>query len=136
LAQVDRVQALATRVGEFWNAVRQMLPKLDAGESFEVEGDEVNVVEASAELIVVRVAGKNREYTVAKIPAKLAMTLATRWLDKDSAVTPAVLGAFQAVDPKGDRQQARLYFQQARAGGLDVSPLIAELDAMEKASEK
>ena len=113
--------------------MRETLPSLQAGESFDVEGEEVSVVEASAEKIVVRVAGRNREYETSKMPAKLAMTLAARWLNEDNPVSPAVLGAFQAVDPKGDRQQARLLFQQARAGGINVDGLLEELDAMEGA---
>lgn len=133
LAKVDRLQLLAMRVGEFWNAVRETLPSLQAGESFDVDGEEVNVVEASAEKIVIRVAGRNREYQLAKMPAKLAATLAARWLEEGNPVSSAVLGAFQAVDPQGDRQQARLLFQQARAGGMNVDPLLEELDVLEGA---
>ena len=133
LAQVDRLQLLALRIGEFWNAVRETLSSLQAGESLDVEGEQVSVVEASKEKIVVRVAGRNREYQTTKMPAKLAMTLAARWLNEDNPVSPAVLGAFQAVDPKGDRQRARLLLQQARAGGINVDGLLEELDAMEAA---
>lgn len=136
LAQVDRVQMLAQRVSEFWNAVREMLPKLEAAETFEVEGEQVSVVEASSEMIIVRVAGKNREYQLANMPAKLADALAKRWLEKDSPVSLVVLGAFQAVDPKGDRQEARLLFEQAQAGGMKVDPLLEELDSLEDPSEK
>ncbi|HVX61943.1 MAG TPA: hypothetical protein VHC19_15105 [Pirellulales bacterium] len=133
LAKVDRLQLLTLRIGEFWNAVRETLPSLQAGESLDVQGEEVSIVEASAEKIVVRVAGRNREYQTTKMPAKLALTLASRWLNKDNPVSPAVLGAFQAVDPDGDRQQARLLFQQARAGGINVDGLLEELDATEGA---
>ncbi len=136
LERVGQLKLLAEYVSQFWDAVHQMLPKLEAAETFEVDGEQISVVEASSELIIIRAAGKNREYKFPKLPSKLAEALAKRWLDKDSAVSLVVLGAFEAVDPKGDRQEARRLFERAQLGGVNAKPLLAELDARQKPAQE
>jgi hypothetical protein len=129
LAEVERLEFMARYFNDFWDAVRQQLTKLDAAETINVDGKELSIVETSAEKIIFRSEGKRQEYQLAKLPGKLAFWLAESWLDKSNPASLIVLGAYHAVDAKGDRQQARELFEQAGAKGLDVRLLLAELDA-------
>ena len=129
LAEVDRVQLLARYVGDFWNAVRQHMAKLESATTITVDGEELSIIESTEQKIIFRVAGKRREYTFEKLPPKLAYWLADTWLDKSNPAAFMTLGAYQAVAPQGDRQLARQLFEQAAAAGLDVKMLLAELDA-------
>ncbi|HVW37206.1 MAG TPA: hypothetical protein VHB99_07865, partial [Pirellulales bacterium] len=129
LAEVDRVQLLARYVGDFWDAVRQHMAKLESATTITVDGEELSIIESTGQKIIFRVAGKRREYTFEKLPPKLAYWLADNWLDKSNPAAFMTLGAYQAVAPKGDRQLARQLFEQAAAAGLDVKMLLAELDA-------
>lgn len=129
LAEVDRVERLTHHLEGFWDAARGTLAKLQAAEEIEIDGEMASVVDASADRLTLRVAGKNREYKLATLPPKVAMYLARRWLAPNEPASDLALAAFQMVDPKGDRQEARRLLQSAAAGGIDVKPLLAELDS-------
>lgn len=129
LDEVERLEFLARYCNDFWDAVRQRLAKLDAAETINVNGEELSIVEASPDKLIFRAAGKRHEYEFAKLPGKLAFWLAQSWLDEENPASLIVLGAYHAVDAKGDRRQARELFEQAGAKGLDVRLLLAELDA-------
>src|SRR6185437_8174357 len=129
LDEVARFELLAGYYNDFWNAVRQHLGQLNAAETINVNGEELSIVEASPDKIIFRAAGKRHEYELGKLPGKLAFWLAKSWLDEGEPPSLVVLGAYHALDAKGDRQQARELFEQAGAKGLDVRLLLAELDA-------
>jgi hypothetical protein len=129
LAEIDRLQFLSRYVGDFWNAVRQHMAKLESATTITVDGEELSIIESSEQKVIFRVAGKRREYTFEKLPPKLAYWLAENWLDKSNPAAFMTLGAYQAVAPQGDRKLARQLFEQAAAEGLDVRMLLAELDA-------
>ena len=131
-AQVDRVELLSRHLDGFWEAARGTLSKLQAAEEIEIDGEVASVVDASAERLVFRAAGRNHDYSLATLPAKVALYLAKRWLAPDEPASNVALAAFHMVDPKGDRQEARRLLQSAAAGGIDVEPLLAELDAQKK----
>jgi len=129
LDEVARFELLAGYYNDFWNAVRQHLGQLNAAETINVNGEELSIVEASPDKIIFRAAGKRHEYELGKLPGKLAFWLAKSWLDEGEPPSLVVLGAYHALDAKGDRQQARELFEQAGAKGLDVRLLLTELDA-------
>ena len=129
LAEIDRVQLMAQYLKDFWEAAQQHMAKLGAAETITVDGEELSIIEASEEKIILRVAGKRREYTFEKLPPKLAYWLADNWLDKSNPASLATLGAYHALDAKGDRQKARQLFDEAAAAGFDAGPLLAELDS-------
>jgi hypothetical protein len=129
LDEVERLEFLAGYYNDFWDAVRQHLDQLNAAETINVNGEELSIVEASPDKLIFRAAGKRYEYELGKLPGKLAFWLAKSWLDEGEPPSLVVLGAYHALDAKGDRQQARALFEQAGAKGLDVRLLLAELDA-------
>lgn len=132
MAEVDRVERLTHHLEGFWDAARGTLGKLQAAEEIEIDGEMASVVDASGDRLTLRVAGQNREYKLATLPPKVAVYLARRWLAPREPASDLALAAFQMVDPKGDRQEARRLLQSAAAGGIDVKPLLAELDAETK----
>ncbi|HVX10366.1 MAG TPA: hypothetical protein VHC22_04260 [Pirellulales bacterium] len=127
-AEVNRVELLASYVEMFWDAVRQTLPKIGL-EELEINGTRMSVVEADADHLVIRTAGKNREYTWQKLPKEIAHYLADRWLAPDDPVRNLVLASFEIVDPKGDRSAAESLLKAAQAADLNAQPLREELQA-------
>lgn len=132
LAQVQRVELLMKYVEGFWEAARGTLGKLQAAEEIKIDDEVASVVDVSQEGLTLRVGGRNREYTLATLPPKIAMYLARRWLAPDDPASDVAVAAFLMTDPKGDRQEARRLLQSAAARGIDVKPLLAELDAQKK----
>jgi hypothetical protein len=125
--RVHRVEILTSYVEMFWDAVRKTLPKLEAAETIEIDGSMIAVVEADEEHLVVRIEGRNREYTWKKLPAKIAYYLANRWLAPDDPVRNLVLAAFEIVEPKGDLTRAQSLLDAAAAARLDAEPLYEAL---------
>lgn len=132
LAQVERLELLTRYVEGFWEAARGTLAKLQVAEEIKIDDEVASVVEVSQEGLTLRVAGRNREYTLATLPPKIALYLARRWLAPDDPASDVAVAAFLMTDPKGDRQEARRLLQSAAAGGVNVKPLLAELDAEKK----
>jgi hypothetical protein len=132
LADVARVQALAKYVEGFWNAVRQQLAKLEAGEELQIDGKMAVVVDANESLIVLRRGGKNEEHSFRRLPAKIAVYLARRWLAKGDPGTDVALAAFYLVEKNGDLIEARRLIESAQAAGANVQPLMDELARREK----
>jgi serine/threonine protein kinase len=126
-AEVARVQALATYVEGFWNAVRQQLPKLEAGEELQIDGKTAVVVDANESLIVLRRGGNNEEHSFRRLPAKIAVYLARRWLAKGDPGTDVALAAFYLVEKNGDLDEAQRLLDSAQASGANVGLLADEL---------
>lgn len=128
-AEWNRLDELLNYVEQFWRMVERGAASLDAVEELEVGDQRVAVVEASGAKIVLRVAGQNKTYTPQNIPPKLAITFAERVMKKNEPVNQVIIGAFLALDGKGDRDKAREYWMTASKAGLDVKPLLPELGA-------
>ncbi|MCS7306082.1 MAG: hypothetical protein NZ602_13380 [Thermoguttaceae bacterium] len=138
--EVQRLEVLLEYLRQFWQLTIKGAQKLQAGQEIEVEVSrykriKVAVVEPVAGGLTLRVEGVNRLYRWESMPTEIVLALAKRALAKDN-VSKVVLGAFLAVDEKGDRAQARKLWQEAQQAGLDVGPLLAELDAAEAAAKK
>jgi hypothetical protein len=125
-AEVSQVETLTGYVEMFWDAVRKTLPKIEL-EELEINGTMLAVVEADENHLIVRAEGKNHEYRWQKLPHSLAYYLANRWLAPDDPVRNLVLGAFEIVDPTGDREHAETLLDAASAAKLKTDPLAEEL---------
>jgi hypothetical protein len=126
-------ESLSHFVYEFWNAVGAALPKL-AGSEIEVGDTRVFVIETGKDRILIRWAGKNREFTRKTMPAGLARKIAENWLEK-TPTSKVIVGAFLAVDPtmleNSGREKARRLWAEAAAGGADVEELLKVLSEPE-----
>jgi hypothetical protein len=123
---VEEESLLLHYVEEFWQSVRESLKKLEG--PLEVGEVVVNVVEASPDGAVIRVAGENRRYETMELPPGLAAAIAGRWLDPAAASTKVIRGAYFAVVPSVDRGEVRQIWKEAELMGADVAPLMNLLD--------
>jgi hypothetical protein len=128
-AEVERLEELANYVAEFWDAVNRGMKSLEAVDELMIGDQPTAVVEVGGGKLILRVAGQNREYTQKNMPPKVALTLAQRALRADAPENKVFVGAFLAVDGKGDRKLAREAWEEAQRGGVDVKRLLPELDA-------
>ena len=125
--EIARMESLATYVAGFWNGVRESMKGLQVTDELQFNGTVAAVVDSDANGITLHTPGKNHEFTIRNMPASLAMTLAQRWFDQ-SAANKLCLGAFQAVDPQGDKGEARRFWESATSGGApadDLMPLLS-----------
>ena len=125
--QVDRLQTMLDYLNQFWNGIRAAMAKFGDAEEIVVGGVRAIVAESGHDLLAVKVAGRIRRYTSATLPTPLVMMLVERHFAKD-VDSRAVIAAFLAVDPKGDRATAKKYWQQAAKADIDTEKLLVELD--------
>ena len=128
--QAARLELLVQVVEQFWEGMTEAMAKLDALDELEIGNSRIAVVEADRKHIIVKAAGRIREFETDDMPAKLVVAIARHYFAED-AVSKLLLGGFLAVDPDGDRAWARQLWQEAAAGqtGIDVRLLMPELDA-------
>jgi hypothetical protein len=126
LAQVDRLKTLLEYLRQFWDGIRTAMAKLNVTDEIVLRGSQVIVVESSRDAVVVRAAGKNRRYAIDTLPTAFVMVLADECFAKD-VDSRVVIGAFLAVDPKGDRATAKKYWLEGAAADIDTEKLIPEM---------
>lgn len=124
---VTALDALLMHLEEFWRGVTQATASLRSTEELPIGETMVIVVEADRERIVVRAAGRNRTYAVREMPTALVRAVVEQRFQKGPD-TQILLGAFLAVDPKGDPAEARRLWQAAKNSGADVGLLMEALD--------
>src|SRR5215213_2110600 len=105
---------------------------LQAADELEVNSKTVAVVEADSKQVTLHVEGKNRTFTAADMPASLAITLAERWFDPRLPANKLYLGAFHAIDPKGDLVTAKKLWNAATKFGASADDVMPLLDQMPK----
>ncbi len=125
--QRQRLQLLYDYLEGFWKSVDEGASSLKAVEELMIGDIRVAVVEYTPGLLVLRVKGENKRYTVKTLPAKVALTLAERVLKPDAPQNKVFFGAFLAMDGKGDREAARQLWSEAQKAGIGVSALLPEL---------
>lgn len=123
-----RLEELADYVEKFWQYVDKGGQTLQGTDELMVGDNPVAVVEYANGVLVLRVAGQNRSYTQATMPAGLALAIAKRVLQPNTAANKVYFGAFLCMDSRGDRAVAKKYWNEAAQGGIDVSRLTPELD--------
>jgi len=126
--QRERLQLLYDYLAEFWKSVDEGARSLQAVDELVIGDVRTAVVEYQPGLLILRVKGENRRYTVKTLPAKVALTLAERVLKPDDPQNKVFLGTFLLMDGKGDRELARKLWNEAQKANVDVSALLPELD--------
>jgi hypothetical protein len=136
LKEVQQLQSLAEQLRLFFDAVRAGWQKFEPTEEIHVDGLVAAVVETRPDGVTLFIEGAKRDYTVATLPAKLALHFARAAADEQSPAAAVFFGAFQAVDPQGDRGQARQLWQRAAVAGADVDNLLPLLEGSPLAARR
>lgn len=124
-AEAERVAGLVTAVEAFWTAVREVAEKLQGGDEIRIGDNACIVVQNDGGRLIVRADGKNRDYEIIRgLPRQLAIGIAQRRMPGDGTAANLRIGAFLAVDSRGDRQQARQRLEKAGAEGRALLPEI------------
>ncbi len=89
---------------------------LKSVDELEIDGKRMIVVDADGEHLSVRTDAQLQDYKIEKLPTKMALYLAEQWLQPNDPNSKVVLGAFLAVDPHGNRQEARQLCAKPPAG--------------------
>ena len=133
---VASFEVLETHVAAFWEAVGEGMKGLEEAGELQVGSTLVSIVEASDELLVIRVNGQNRRYKADQLPAGVAVAIAKKWFD-DRPDNKVILGAFYFVNPRSDVADAKRLWEEAAGGGVDVKDMLALLPlASESSSTK
>ncbi len=130
-ASVARTRKLFESLLTFWKAVDESAGTLHVGQELHVGQSVGTVVEVGGGQLTVHAAGRNYTYPLLGLPPALAIVLAEMKLRKGSPTANQCVGAFLAVDKRGDRKRARQYWQQAGAAGtelLDELPLAPPVE--------
>lgn len=125
--QRERLTLLHAYLEDFWKSVDEGAKSLQSVEELKIGDVLVSVVEYQPGLLVLRVKGENKRYTVKTLPAKVALTLAERVLKPDDPQNKVFFGTFLLMDGKGDREIARKLWTEAQKANVDVSALLPEL---------
>jgi hypothetical protein len=127
-AKVERLKMLHGYVVEFWNAVAEGLKGFrGGGTELKYKDTLIAVVEASPNHIIIRSAGENRRFDRLGMPGGLAMAVADTWFNPNAASTKVFRGAFYAVEPGADVNEARRLWQEAALSGTNTAPLLPVL---------
>jgi tetratricopeptide (TPR) repeat protein len=131
-AELQRVQHMHNYVSEFWKAVRRAVGALTPGDQITIQDITVGVVEILPNGVILRRNGRNERHTYDDMKSGLALGLAESVLDRGDPVTHIVLGAFLAVNPTSQREEARAAWERARQMGAadEVALLLPELDVV------
>lgn len=128
-ATAERLDLLQGYVLDFWKSADEGGRTLRGTDELVISGKRVAVVEYddAQKLLILRVEGQNKRYTLRDMPPRVALTLAERVLKPGAPQNEVFFGAFLAMDGKGDRQLAREAWEKAQRGGIDVKHLLPEL---------
>ncbi len=124
-AEAQRVLQLLGFLEQFWKAVRAEAGALKSGQELAVGEKRLMILEASSLGLVFRHEGQLYSPSIEELPVPIAIALAQRRLGADGPIAHLCVGAFLAVDPKGDLQQAREHWQQAGTTGQLLLPELA-----------
>ena len=133
---IRRLSVLADQQERFLAAMRRGLQKFTATDVLELGDEIVAVIETGPESMAVRSEGSRRDYTLATMPAPLALAVARAGADENAAPVKVFFGAFHALDPQGDRETARRLWREAGAAGEPVGDLLPLLDAAARDVER
>lgn len=132
-SEVARLESMLDYLRRFWQLLAKGTEEMKAGEELKVKlGRSRTVkmayVESVAGGVRLQVEGNTRLFRWKTMPTELVVALADKSLQKHKTADVA-LGAFLAMDEKGDRERARKLWEGAGRSGVDVAPLLAELDS-------
>ena len=125
-AQCVRLATLLDYLEQFWNGIRDSMAELKPLQEIPIQNTRVIVVSSSRNSITIKAEGRVGEFTVEKMPTLLVTTIADLTFKKDND-SRAIVAAFLAVDPKGDRKLAERYWTEAAQAGINTDKLLPEL---------
>jgi hypothetical protein len=126
--QLARLEELYGYVEGFWKAVFESMKGFQATDTLPIDNTEIAIVEVDGEKLTIRAAGRNLSYTLESMPSGLALALAKRWFKAGQAANNLYLGAFHAVDPQGNLNEARRCWEAATRGGASAESLMPLLE--------
>jgi hypothetical protein len=131
--KLARMEELYGYVEGFWKAVFESMKGLQATDTFPIDNTEIAIVEVDGEKLTIRAAGRNLSYTLETMPSGLALALAKHWFKAGQPANDIYLGAFHAVDPQGNLNEARRCWQAATRGGASAESLMPLLEVRTQA---
>ena len=114
--QVTRMRALVQEYVQFLSALRAGIKKLEPAEELPIDDSFVSVVEFGDDKLSVFEEGSRHDYTLANMPVKIALVVSERAASPEFTKVKLFVGAFLAVEPKGDRARARRLWEAAAVG--------------------
>ncbi len=130
LAPLERLELVAAYAKQFRNRFLQGLSQLESGSELSVmtkNGERIcAVVEASEQMLIVKVDGRIQRIAVGHMPAAMALAIAHRVLDVNDPVTKVVDAAYLAArEQPTDREieRAKQWWREARMSGVDIGSL-------------
>jgi hypothetical protein len=130
--KLDRLRQVADLYGKFWNKVVEGCGKFKALD--EIKFSEMNIVKivsSSEEMIAYRALGKSFKKAPRELPIGLAMKVAEKEMDPQSAEYRMIKGVVFAIDAQNnpDRiEEARKLWEEAKLIGGETDELILFLD--------
>ncbi|MDO4550458.1 MAG: hypothetical protein Q4C96_04320, partial [Planctomycetia bacterium] len=126
LSELERLELLTDNMENFVQWVGDLMGSFNAPGEAVVNGEPIYIVDARPGYISAKMRGVVRRYTVDNLNPRLVA-----FLVKDSIkLTPdnrVLYGTYLAMDPEGDRAQARRLWEEAKRLGFDSSYLMPEL---------
>jgi len=117
MEKVGRLLRLTSYVEAYWDAANDGLRQLQSGSELTIGGEPVFVVQRTAEILVLRAAGRNRTYQCKALPIPLRVFLAERWFNSNAASTKVFRGAMMSVTPGYEFAEASRQWKVAEAAG-------------------
>jgi hypothetical protein len=134
-AELDRLETIHDQLVQFWDGIQASISKLQAAEELVIKDKRIVVVESGKDYLSVKVEGTVHRFRLKTMPTSLVMALVDRYFGKDTG-SLAIIGAFLAVDPKGDRSKAGRYWREAAEDGIDTEKLLPELEFMPPVAQR
>lgn len=125
--EVARLKIFYDHLVQFWTAVDKGGQIVHTKDEITIGTTLCSVVEYSNETLILRIDGANKRYHLKDMGLKMALALASHALNTTDAVNKVIVASFLTMDVKGDKEQARKYFEEGKKAGLDVDDLLPEL---------
>jgi len=133
-AQTPAEQSEAARAGlllanlqEFWKGIAQVVAGLTVAQEISAGQAQYIVVSVTRDKLTLRTEGRSRTYDLKNLPRPVVEALARSGFAAHAS-SKILLGTYLALDPRGDRREARRLWEEARQEGEDVGALMAELE--------
>lgn len=126
--QVFCIVKIMSLLQSYQQAIQDAASSLDAGQTFMVGSQEVAVVQADPQQIVIRVAGKNQTYQINRLPLRLSLALVELSLpvdDPQALAMRAVHVAISVTPPEDLLENAKQWMQTA----IEASAVPVEIMA-------
>jgi len=121
ITEVEATKALHHYLDGFWGSVRDRMKGMGGGEELTIGERVVIVVEVDGGRVTVRDRGANKTYNLRDMPASLAAAIAESWLKKEDPNSAVFIGAFWAIDGKGDEKRGRQILADAKKSGVEAA---------------